>query len=158
MGFIKSYVQKHMQKERPAFVVTFEVVLLIAFVVMAIVYLVYCSTLYQQKRYFSTVAMNTCIQAARYGGDNSRAYKLEVGTASNISTNANKALERALAPGFNAHITVSDISATTDIVYVTLTYNFKSGNQALDAFTGLGETRTVTCGIPSLVQYGKLLE
>ena len=145
-------------KEKHGFTATFEIMLLALLVTLFIGYIVYAVTLYNQKRYFSMVATNTCIEASRYGGNNSKAYKLEVDTNKSIADNANAALQKATVPGFNATISVSDINYSTDMVNVVLTYNFLSGNQWWDTVTGLGGSRSVSVSVPSLVQYGKLLE
>lgn len=159
-------MKKIYKTKRKGFVITFEVMLTSFIVCVALSLLVYFAQVLQTKKYFANVAAATCTMAARYGGNASNAYNVQVNSGT-IADNANKQIKYMVdhttrytvlsAPG-GRYISVSDYPDANGNITVSLSYQYEKfgwGQFAEKFSPGL---ITQNFSVPTLIYTGKLIE
>ena len=155
-----------LKTERKGFAISFEIMMTMLLVTVMTTMTLYVVELYQTQRYFSDVTSATCTMAARYGGNDSKAYRIQVPNGGTIQQNAQNQLDFLNTNGassnsgglFDAEIYVANHPDDQGNVRVELEYNLKDyGWVGYAKQLGLfGERIKQTFEIPSLVQNGKL--
>lgn len=161
-------INDYLESDRRSFAISFELMLSMLLLVWVCSVTIYFAQVFQTQRYFADVTASTCTMAARYGGNYSRVYQLQVGGGT-IQDNANKQLQYLNTRAnpnhrdglFDANITVSPQTPDgSGKVKVVLTYKLKSwGSGSMKALEVLGlggKEITQTFELPSLVQRGRL--
>lgn len=160
-----------LKNDRAGFAITFEIMLTVLLVVTFMTNTVFFTTLYETQRYFADVTSSTCTMVARYGGNDSAAYKVQVANGGDIMQNAQAQLNQINGSSkFEPHIYVSKQVGTTaksggsckeGYVQVILEYKLNQNSLGpwsfLSSYGLLGRECVQTFEIPSLVQKGKLI-
>lgn len=169
-------LKEYLGRERNGFVITFELMMAMLFVVVVASASVYLTKSLELERYVANVTATTCNMAARYGGNASKAYQVQVNKDGNVGTiedNANAQIavvnERFSQFGVSfvndggKIISVSDYPDSNGNVRVRVSYQVSSDTsywghmvnviQSVDGSVG----RTMEFYMPSLMQNGKLL-
>lgn len=156
-----SRLKNYLTQDRAGFAISFELMLATELIVMLLITSVFLMKTYEQEKYFAQVTTATCDMVARYGGNSSKAYKVQVGNGGDIRGNAEKLLQAVNGGGFNAKFTnISDYPNSNGDVNVTLTYSLIDNGlpEAMSAVGLTGYVKTISVTIPSLVQNGKLIK
>lgn len=88
-----------LNNKRNGFAITFEIMMVGLLVTFATIVIVYFSEVMNTQRFMYDLTASTCTAAARYGGNDSRAYEFQVrqsnpnASATSISDNANKYIQ-----------------------------------------------------------------
>ena len=153
----------YLESDRKSFAISFELMLSMLLLVWVCSVTIYFAQVFQTQRYFADVTASTCTMAARYGGNDSRVYQLQVGGGT-IQDNAQKQLDYLNNAGgnkFNAKIRVTpqkpDSSGKVKVVLTYKLNTWEGGSMQFLEVLGLGgKQMTQTFELPSLVQSGKL--
>ena len=68
----------YLDEEREGFAISFEIMMTMFMVALVVSVTVYFAQVFQLERYFADVTSSTCAMASRYGGNESKAYKIQV--------------------------------------------------------------------------------
>ena len=164
-----SHLKNYLTQDRAGFAISFELMLATELIVLMLVVSVFLMKTYEQEKYFAQVTTATCDMVARYGGNSSKAYKVQVGNGGDIRQNAEAILKKInenskqgnKSSGFNAVFTeISNYPDNEGNVKVTLRYSY-SDNGLPGVMNALGlnnSVRTISVKVPSLVQNGRLVK
>lgn len=159
-----------LNSERKGFAITFEIMMCMVLFAFVCSVTIYFAEVFQTERYFADVTSSTCQEAVRYGGNASRAYRIQV-KDTDIETNANRQLAYlngahggkgyilSSVGGDGRYIDVSDYPDAHGNVTVRLQFqigDYGWGNLAR-AF-GAGGTVRQEISLPTLMQTGRLIQ
>lgn len=160
------YMKSYLRSDRNGFAISFEIMMTMIMVTLVCSATAYFAQVFEMERYFADVSSSTCVMASRYGGNESKAYKIQVKKGT-IEDNANAQLAlinkhakgvALQSPGNDGKfITVSDYPDKNNNVKVTVSY--KVGNIGWGALVNFVSPGTMqhTFVVPSLMQSGKLI-
>lgn len=163
------------KKKHSGFVISLEVMLSLLIFTQFSNYTMYVMRIMNAERYISTILTSTASQAARWGGNNTKAFKNNSGNSGlTIQNIAQKQLDTQVS-GFGATVsvtpeTISGDTSPNNIVTVQVSYTYPSAwnmqskiidgtGKSHDAGVGIsdGSRRSKTIKMPSIMEYGKLL-
>lgn len=156
----------YLDEEREGFAISFEIMMTMFMVALVVSVTVYFAQVFQLERYFADVTSSTCAMASRYGGNESKAYKIQVKKGS-IEDNANLQLQyiNNTNPGValqavdgGKFISVSDYPDSANNVEVKLSYKLgQIGWGAVANIVSPDNAVVQTFKLPSLMQTGRLI-
>lgn len=165
---MKGNFEEYLNKERGGFHISFEIIACMMLFAAVVFVTIYFTELFETERYFANVTSSTCQMACRYGGNNSKAYAVQVKNGT-IEDNANYQLRYIqsqqansknkganLVPINGKYISVSDEPASDGTITVRLSY--KLGDHGLSWVLqkfGNGQVNQ-EFKLPTLMQSGKL--
>ena len=180
---MRNFMKNYVNQERNGFAISYEICMCLMLFAVVVPMTIYFAELFETERYFANVTSATCQMASRFGGNNSKAYQIQVGKdAGTISQNANTQLlyiqnrqaaasktktssgdvdysGAMLVPqNGNEYITVSDPDSDGNIE-VKLSYRLGSHGWGTVGqwATGNNAQVTQTFKLPTLMQSGKLM-
>lgn len=160
------YIYSYLNSDRDGFAISFEIMMTMIMVTLVCSVTAYFAQVFETERYFADVASSTCIMASRYGGNSSKAYKIQVNKGT-IADNANKQLEYINSR--NSSISISPAGSDGKYIYVssypdsnnnvTVSISYKLGNIGWGALASLVSPGSMrhTFTVPSLMQSGMLI-
>lgn len=162
-------MRRILDRERRGFAISLEIMLTYLLVAIVCSVTTYFAQAFEMERFFADVTASTCVMASRYGGSDSRAYKIQVGNDSTIQDTANRMLgfvasksESSFAvvkPVNGRYISVSDKPDSEGNVTVSLTYSIAAGAAKGPASLFRFESPVNQAfTLPSLMQDGKLIK
>ena len=163
-------MRRILDRERRGFAISLEIMLTYLLVAIVCSVTTYFAQAFEMERFFADVTASTCVMAARYGGSNSQAYRIQVGNDSTIEDTANRMLGfvadksatsfAVVKPGGNGkYISVSGKPDSDGNVTVSLTYSIAAGAAKGPASLFRFESPVnQTFTLPSLMQDGKLIK
>lgn len=175
---IKDRIVNQLQEEHGGFAITFEVICTMAMLTTMIFLTLFLLMTMNAQRYMHTVLTTTASEASRWGGNNTRAYQLNVDSSKTIQQNAQENLQRVVSQ-FNPviRVTPEKISVDGEEITVELRYSiweaFKSfgtvqsptlsgwGSYDLGSASGVGGTlggeMRMSINVSSIMKVGTLL-
>lgn len=162
-------MKRLMNTERSGFAITFEIMMTTLLVALVCSVTTYFAQAFELERFFADVTSSTCVMASRYGGNESNAYKIQVGSNSNIEDTANSMLIYVASHSSGSssfvhlngnsngkYITVSDYPDKNGNVTVRLSYSISPATGLASAFS-IKNTVNQSFTLPSIMQSGRLL-
>lgn len=158
---------KYLDEDRGGFAISFEICMTMLIVAIVASVTIYFAQVFELQRYFADVTASTCTMASRYGGNESNAYKIQVGKGS-IEDNANLLLEYLNSQNESIafqtvgsdgkFITVADYPDSNGNVQVAMCYELGDiGWGAVADIVSPSNAISMSFELPSLVQTGKLI-
>lgn len=159
-------IREYLTSDRQGFAISFEIMMTMIMVTLVCSVTAYFAQVFEMERYFADVSASTCVMASRYGGNDSKAYKIQVNKGT-IEENANAQLALINANskgvalqspnGDGRYISVSNFPDKNNNVTVSVSY--KLGNIGWGRLASIVSpgVMTHTFVIPSLMQSGKLI-
>ena len=160
-------LDKYMDGDRGGFAISFEICMTMLIVAFVASVTIYFAQVFELQRYFADVTASTCTMASRYGGNESTAYKIQVGQGSiednanlmlSYLNNQNESVAFQTVDSSGKFISVSDYPDDNGNVQVSMAY--KLGNIGWGALANIvspSGTITMSFELPSLIQTGKLI-
>ena len=164
--------KRQLSKKHSGFIVSLEVMLSIVIFTQFMNFTMYIMRVMNAERYISTILTSTASQAARWGGNYTKAFKENTGNGTRTIQQIAQQQLNEQAPGFNAivRVTPDTIDKRNNEVSVNITYrypspwNFQQKIQSVesgehDFSTGItdGSVRSKSIKMPSVMKDGKLL-
>lgn len=156
----------YLDRDRQGFAISFEIMMTMIMVTLVCSVTAYFAQVFEMERYFADVSASTCVMASRYGGNDSKAYKIQVKKGT-IEDNANaqlalinshcKNVSLVSPDGNGKFISVSSFPDSNNNVSVAVSY--KLGNIGWGRLVNIVSPGTITHRfvVPSLMQTGKLI-
>lgn len=160
----------YLERDRHGFAISYEICMTMFLTAVVVCVTIYFAQVFQMQRYFADVTSSTCVMASRYGGNDSKAYQIQVGTNTTIEDNANAQLHYIQDMNDNVrfdavgdggkYITVSNKPDANGMVHVKMNYRLGDiGWKALQDIVSVTPAEGIVqeFDLPTLMQKGLLL-
>lgn len=151
-------------EEHGGFAITLEVMATLVMITIFLSFNLYILRVMNVQRYMNTVLTSTASEASRWGGVNTNAYKLAIGTEESLLGTAQKQLEN-VAGDFEPEISGEPSSITTngDKITITIKYHLPdvfSTMSHVGSYNMYNKTKdhTLTISVNSIMNSGSLLK